>query len=221
MLVEKDTRTSSKAFDAIHCSWYNHHATQGDDAPDDVQACFLEKEGCSRTNHAQIVPYISAELRDHEELYQHVIKTFKALFEWVRQELERHLPEEYEILSQVASILPGNACSPVEPFTSLVININVSTRGHRDVGDREFCLVIPIGTFTGGSMVMVETGLVVDLHQGDMVVFRSCDVTHLNLHYKGQRASLVMHTDKEMQAWLKNRNGWAHNITMCSYADST
>lgn len=134
-------------------------------------------------------------------------------------QIETCLPEEYSVLSQVARMLPGNAYSPVHPFTSLVININAQTQGHRDTGDQEFCLVMPVGTYTGGGLALVEPGLILDLRPGDFAIFRSCDVTHFNMNYRGKRASLVLHTDKEMNAWLERRNNWDHNLTLQSYTN--
>lgn len=114
-------------------------------------------------------------------------------------------------------ILPGNAASGVSPFSSLVLNINVSTRGHRDYGDLNICFVIPIGDFEGAELVMVEPGLEIRAHQGDCIAFQSAKITHLNMHYKGKRASIVLHTDRDMGSWQKDRNGWANNITMKIY----
>lgn len=61
-------------------------------------------------------------------------------------------------------------------------------------------------------MVLVEPGLVLDLKQGDFVVFRSPEVSHFNLDYEGHRASLVLHTDSEMDKWNEHQNHWGHNI---------
>jgi hypothetical protein len=59
--------------------------------------------------------------------------------------------------------------------------------------------------------------LVLYLTQGDIAIFRSDDITHLNLHYQGKWASIVLHSDKEMRQWLRDRNGWADNETMRTY----
>jgi hypothetical protein len=128
--------------------------------------------------------------------------------------VEKFLPEEYEILDMVTSSLPGNAEPVAHPFTAIVINVNACSKAHRDQQDLEICLVIPIGTFTGGALVLMETGLVLYLTQGDIAIFCSDDITHLNLHYQGKRASIVLHSDKEMRQWLRDRNGWADNETM-------
>jgi len=127
------------------------------------------------------------------------------------------LPEEYVSLEATARILPGNHQSPVLPFLSLVFNVNVITKGHRDGKDKDFCLVLPIGDFVGGELVAMETGLVVEILQGDFMVFPSAFVTHFNLHYQGRRASMVLHTDKAMDDWAIGRNGWEENITFASF----
>lgn len=119
---------------------------------------------------------------------------------------------EYERLEATAAILPGNNVSAVSPFAALVVNLNVVTRAHRDRQDDGVCLVLPIGEFEGGELCLVEAGLVIPLRNGDFAVFPSCKLTHFNLHYTGSRASIVLHTDKEMSKWTaEDRNGWASN----------
>ncbi|KAG1846829.1 hypothetical protein DFJ58DRAFT_843408 [Suillus subalutaceus] len=148
LLGDMDTRLpGGRPFQAMHLSWYNRHCTSGLNAPTDVQPWLLEKEGM-RTNHGQV---------------------YGELFEW----MENYLQEEFEMLMEVASVLPGNALPPVVPFISLVININVRTKAHRDSGDRHLCLVIPIGHFEGGALCLLENGLVLELRNGDIAIFRS------------------------------------------------
>jgi hypothetical protein len=118
------------------------------------------------------------------------------------------LPQEYNVLIKLVEILPGKPDSPVAPFLSLVININVATLGHRDAKDKLLCLVLAVGRFTGGGLVMKEQGLVVDLEHGDFAVFASGDTTHFNLNYVGERVSLVLHTDGGFDRWENGRNGW-------------
>lgn len=97
------------------------------------------------------------------------------------------------------------------PFLSLILNLNVMTEAHRDMFDKDFCLVLPLGEFAGGALVMFEQGLVLETRCGDFVIFRSADSTHFNLHYEGRRASFVCHTDKGFDKWKVGRNGWAAN----------
>ncbi|EGO30816.1 hypothetical protein SERLADRAFT_404822 [Serpula lacrymans var. lacrymans S7.9] len=105
--------------------------------------------------------------------------------------MQTHLPEECQMLEQIVSILPGNHNFPASPFLSLVININVQTKAHCDSKDQEFCLVLPIRTFRGAALVMVETGLVIELNHGDFVIFRLSDFTYLNLHYEAILRGIV------------------------------
>lgn len=121
------------------------------------------------------------------------------------------MPGTYEHLEAYARILPGNNQAVGAPFLGLVINLNVVTAAHRDSKDDAVCLVLAIGCFTGGELVLYEPGLVLPLTNGDFVVFPSCKLTHFNLHYIGQRASIVLHTDREMGKWLEDRNGWSTN----------
>jgi hypothetical protein len=128
-------------------------------------------------------------------------------------QLQTLLPEAYEELRQYCDILPHDEPSPAYPFTGVVVNLNVSTLGHRDKGDKNWCVVVCVSDCEGGALVCYELGLVIELQCGDAVIFRSADITHFNLHYLGRRASVVFHSDKSFDAWLKDRNGWqTHNM---------
>lgn len=82
------------------------------------------------------------------------------------------------------------------------------TRAHRDVKDLHVCLVLVIGDHVGGELCLVEMGLVIGMRGGDMALFPSGRITHFNLHYKGIRGSLVLHSDYAGQKWADDRNGW-------------
>lgn len=97
------------------------------------------------------------------------------------------------------------------PFTSLVMNLNVRTEAHRDKWDKSLCLVLAIGDFSGGALVLKEQGLVFELRNGDFAVFRSSESTHFNLDFTGRRASFVMQTDIELDKWAEGRNDWRHS----------
>jgi hypothetical protein len=112
---------------------------------------------------------------------------------------------------EVVESLPGNPGSAVKPFVSLVVNLNVRTEAHRDSMDKDLCLVLPIGTFTGGALVLMEPGISLELSNGDFAVFRSSQITHFNLDYEGLRASFAFSTDREFDKWLLNRNMWQQN----------
>ncbi|KAG1816433.1 uncharacterized protein BJ212DRAFT_1271479, partial [Suillus subaureus] len=207
LLEEVDTQLPGcQHFQVMHLSWYNRHCTSGNEAPKEVQLWLLEKEGM-RTNHQQVIPYISKDLHEHQCIYSTISHVYAELFEWVRKLMENFLQDKFEMLMEVASILLGNHCPPFVPFISLVININVRTKAHCDGQDCHFCLVIPIGHFQGGAFCA----------SGDVALFRSSEVTHFNLDYKGARASLVFQTDREFATWLKNQNGWVDNQTMHSF----
>jgi hypothetical protein len=111
-------------------------------------------------------------------------------------------------------ILPCEEPSPVYPFAGFVINLNVATRIHHDYKDEDICVVVPISDCEGGELCMQELGLVVKQRSGDAIIFKSSQISHFNLHYSGRHASLVFHSDKMAAGWVKDRNGWNHNIFM-------
>lgn len=191
----------------------------------------MNRTGLSRTNHAQLIPYTSKDVADYSTIYEKIKAVLDDVFAWIDEQVclctqvagasgthlirkvAHMLPSEYEHLSATASLLPDNCASAVRPFVGLVINLNVSTLAHRDAKDDSICLVLAIGDFDGGELCLYEPGLLVPLRHGDFVVFPSCSVTHFNLCYTGQRASIVLHTDREMVKWrAEDRNGWKNNM---------
>ncbi|KAI0055056.1 hypothetical protein BV25DRAFT_1816167 [Artomyces pyxidatus] len=217
-LVPTNSTSSGESFrfQALHFSWYNRHCTQANNAPTDISPLELENINASRTNHSQLVPYVSKEMRDEEELYQLVKALFREVFEWINTMVATCLPEEHRVLKIEADVLPGNNQSPVYPFLGFVINLNVATKAHLDAQDKLLCLVMALGEYEGGELVMVEPGLVLPLRCGDLVAFQSCRITHFNLHFEGLRSSFVFHTDKAFRSWTEygHRNGWNRNTTL-------
>lgn len=119
------------------------------------------------------------------------------------------------MLSASIEELPGKQRPLVAPFSNLVVNLNVATKAHRDVMDKEFCLVLAIGDFDEGDLCLHEPGLVLGLRNGDLAVFRSANITHFNRHFIGYRASFALSTDKMMDGWTGGRrNGWGTNVFM-------
>ncbi|KAI6043656.1 hypothetical protein EDC04DRAFT_2562469, partial [Pisolithus marmoratus] len=112
-------------FDCLHFSWYNRYTTKGNDAPSNVHPYELWL-GNSRTNMWQMLPYPSRDMAECRQLFDRLTEAFRDVFVWIGSMLQVHLPEaEYEALAQAAESLPGNAVSAVEPFISLVVNINI------------------------------------------------------------------------------------------------
>ncbi|KAI6035872.1 hypothetical protein EDC04DRAFT_2571274, partial [Pisolithus marmoratus] len=119
-------------FDCLHSSWYNRYTTKGNDAPSNIHPYELCL-GNSRMNMWQMLPYHSRAMAEYGQLFNRLMEAFSDIFVWIGSMLQVHLPEaEYEALAQVAESLPGNAVSAVEPFISLVININVQMEAHWD-----------------------------------------------------------------------------------------
>jgi hypothetical protein len=102
--------------------------------------------------------------------------------------------------------------APSYPYTGFVINLDVMTQAHRDHKALKGCIVMAFGDFRGGELVLYEPGLVVELKNGDMIVFPSEKITHFNLHFEGRRGSVVFHSDVENDEYQKDFNGWDGNI---------
>lgn len=72
------------------------------------------------------------------------------------------------------------------PLRTPSAGLNVLTKPHRDTKDLKLCVVIPVGGFVRGQLVLVEPGIVVPLRPGDLMISPSCSFTHLNLDYVGR-----------------------------------
>lgn len=132
--------------------------------------------------------------------------------------LKTVLPDTFEILEQSVNIIPLGQRLPCHPFTGFVVNINVTTLVHRDWKDKKICLVLQFSDCEGGELCLVEPGIKCRFRNGDGIIFPSAEISHFNCHYKGQRISLVFHTDREMDRWNgegeRSHNGWIDNIYM-------
>ena len=117
--------------------------------------------------------------------------------------MQNFLPNNFHNLSILVDALPLNEWAPAYPFSGIVVNVNIATRGHRDKADEDLCMVITISECEGGALVLHESGIVVESGNGDCVGFSSVTQTHYNLDFIGLRASLVLHTDKDLQHWFK------------------
>lgn len=118
------------------------------------------------------------------------------------------MPEWYEWLNWCLDILPYFERTAAAPFLGFVVNINVMTMSHRDGKDLEVCVVMPIGNFEGGELVLAELGLVIELKNGEVIIFPSTILTHFNMHCRGTRASFVLHTDASAMNFVENQNDW-------------
>lgn len=58
---------------------------KGHDAPVDTPPLMLAKEGASRTNHSQFMPYKSSDSRIYNEVYENLTTVMGEVFEWIEQ----------------------------------------------------------------------------------------------------------------------------------------
>lgn len=109
--------------------------------------------------------------------------------------------------------LPLYERSPAHPFSNLVVNLCACTKGHRDHCDKKNrCATFTIAECEGGEICLYDSGLVFDSASGDMLLFQSRRDTHFNLHLKGIRASVVLHSDREGDKWVDNYNRWSSHV---------
>ena len=126
-------------------------------------------------------------------------------------QVKRSLLKQHEALERVSDYLPGGEKAFAGLFTNLVVNYGAATEAHKD-RDMGFCVVLVLGDCKGGSLVLKEPALALDLKPGSIVAFPSDRITHFNEHFEGLRVSVVLHTEKDMIPWMENYNGWSHRV---------
>ncbi|KJA20602.1 hypothetical protein HYPSUDRAFT_100347, partial [Hypholoma sublateritium FD-334 SS-4] len=130
------------------------------------------------------IPRTSEELQEHIDEYLALVACFEDIFQWTENAIKKTLPKGYEVLAQFAEVLPAEGDVPASPFTSIVINLNCITKMHRDIKDLKFCLVLVLSSDChGGDLCFVEPGIRLELRSGDVVLFRSSELTHYNMHF--------------------------------------
>ncbi|KAH9939224.1 hypothetical protein B0H21DRAFT_825258 [Amylocystis lapponica] len=109
VLQPHDSATAEEGFlfPALHFCYYSRNGTRGNTAPTDVHPELLRHKGKSSTNHTQFIPYASQEMKLNERIYENLCNSFEEFFAWIEPKLRRRLPDLYQDLEMVASILPG------------------------------------------------------------------------------------------------------------------
>ncbi|TFK59342.1 hypothetical protein BDN72DRAFT_905945 [Pluteus cervinus] len=202
------SRDPKNPLQSLHMSFYNRYATRGPG-----QGPSSDPSTLSNSNSSTFIPRASTELKRNTRRYCLLQNILAPVFAFIDRMVLHHLPEVHRDLRQFVETLPGNEISPASPFSAFVINLNAATGAHRDWNDQEICVVLAITDegCKGGELILVEPKAVIPLQNGDIIMFRSGDITHFNLHFKGCRSSLVLHSDKHTGSWVEHRNNWVYH----------
>ncbi|KAJ7817089.1 hypothetical protein B0H14DRAFT_2374187 [Mycena olivaceomarginata] len=206
-----DTTTPHEKFSycAVHKGIWNRYSEQGTDAPEGVHPFQLIREDVSRANVTQRAPLPSREMKDEPEESALTAEFIQLLVSIVEIHMRKRMPEEYTHVRVWATRLPLNQRSDAFPFGGYVINFAACTEGHRDEFDDEYCVVLVDGEWEGGELGFFEPGFLFRLRRWNAIIFRSCEVTHFNMHMNGVRISIVLHSDKEGKKWVADKNKYS------------
>ncbi|KAF6752555.1 hypothetical protein DFP72DRAFT_904088 [Ephemerocybe angulata] len=209
----KDTDTKAEGidqqFESMHFSFYNRYSQHANEAtPMNADVSTIRKQGKNKVNSCCNVPRGSREYKDYPDERDAIYEAFEPLFHWISEKAQATLPDDCQITGGYVDLLPGQQNVACYPFPCLVVNFNVATRLHRDVGDDNFCITVGFMEGSGGDLCLMEPGIVCKSRPGDVFAFRSSRMSHFNLDYVGKRISMVFHTDKAGAYWVKDRNGW-------------
>ncbi|KAJ7665586.1 hypothetical protein B0H17DRAFT_951389 [Mycena rosella] len=209
---DDDSRRELFKYLSCHYSWYARFGEKGNGAPTNIHPDNIRKDHNGRCNFGERLPHQSKEALKNPAEYAGLAEAYTDFFELIRVAFKAYLPDDYDEIRIYAEALPLGASSPAYPFGGFVVNISACSWAHRDEGDKLMCFVIPAGRFKGGQLCLFETGFCFDLHVGDVLAFPSCDLTHFNQHYQGLRTTLVLHSDRQGDAWIRDCNGWSAHV---------
>ncbi|KAK6988250.1 hypothetical protein R3P38DRAFT_2413723, partial [Favolaschia claudopus] len=149
----KDDTSAREAYRFLSCNYmyYARFGEKGHSAPSTAAHMdHVQRSHGGRVNLTQRTPHESKEMRDNARDYAILCDAYEEVFDYIRVTLQKRFPGEYEDLSIYCDVLPMNAASASYPFGGFTLNLRAATRAHRDLGDKDICVVIPFGDFTGG-----------------------------------------------------------------------
>ncbi|KAJ6471374.1 hypothetical protein C8R45DRAFT_1104347 [Mycena sanguinolenta] len=209
-----DSRRLDYRYLSCHWSWYMRYGEKGHGAPQNANHLDnVQRDHGGKVNFSQRIPYESTDITDRPHEFAILADAYTEIFDYIRITLQSRFPNEYQELSIYCDALPMNSASTAYPFGGFVLNLRVATSAHRDHGDKDLCVVIPFGIFEGSQLCLHEVKLKFDLKMGDVLIFPSCDLTHFNMHFSGKRGTLVLHSDRQGDGWVKDCRGWSMYIS--------
>ncbi|KAF6743560.1 hypothetical protein DFP72DRAFT_1099689 [Ephemerocybe angulata] len=157
LITDIDTEAEGEDYDydAIHISVYNRyamHAKKG--APLKADIATIYKRGKKHVNSCTTVPRSSQEGKDSPMERDVILDAFSSMLDWISEKVQKTLPEDCAITAAFVDILPGKHSVPCYPFPGLVINFNVATRIHKDIGDDNFCISVAFANCDGGDLCL-------------------------------------------------------------------
>jgi hypothetical protein len=179
----------------------------------------LRKQDATRVNFSQRLPYFSEAIKKNPEVFQILENSIDDICNYVHHIISTHGPSEYEEIKAFVDVLPLNHYPKTYPFASFVLNVQGSAVAHKDAGDKIWCVTIPFGQFSGGSLVLHEPGIVIERGIGDVMIFPSSNLTHFNLDFKGVRGSMILFSDRHGDDWVRFRNGWNEHLVVKAVKD--
>ncbi|KAJ3110737.1 hypothetical protein HDU96_006297 [Phlyctochytrium bullatum] len=148
-----------------------------------------------------------------EELYGFLKQTMPNLCEELT-DLNKHIHQVFGItgIPWFQKETPDDFTQPFDPIISLLgktlcttmaVNFLCRSYSHLDSQDKSdgMCIVMPVGEFTEGELVLVNCGYQLQLEKGQPAFFRSSFITHFNRPFKGTRHSIVLYSDRNVFAW--------------------
>ena len=85
-------------------------------------------------------------------------------------------------------------------WTCLGFNYLVQSPRHKDFADasKGLCVIIPVGNYTGGNLLLPEYNVSVEITRKSIFCMDSCNVTHENKNFVGNRSSFALFSPQNM-----------------------
>jgi len=160
-------------------------------------------------------PFISRELKEDEEANMQFLNANLKLWNRLSDILGQISPSTYKQFLRYP--LPGQLKRFCTAWAGCVVNLGdkdpVQTKPHRDVKESifGFSCVVPAGNYTGGSLILYDLQMVIELCPGDIFMFPDSLIHHANEDISGERSSIVAFTQENMFHYWKRRYGFVNH----------
>ena len=129
------------------------------------------------------------------------INQFRALWTHTAARIQE---EDPDYVANIRAKVPQDLRLFGDLFSTLFINVTCGTKVHRDSKDYGYCVVIPLGEFSGGDLLLRASEVRFILQPGDFLMFKSSQLYHEVTDFDGLRSSLVLTTHTHLLTIANN-----------------
>lgn len=118
-------------------------------------------------------------------------------------QLAEQYPSDLEGHRRANDSIAGITPARFDPFCGVVINRGIEVGVHADPDFEQLLgVLVAMGRFRGGGLILPQIKLVVELERGDLSMFYAAHLLHLNEKVVGDRDSVAFSSDVAYDPWM-------------------